>query len=98
MTNQVAELSALSSRTRTRVTKTAKVIAALESGTELTAKQISARYGVKNARALISSIRMQGYPVYLNRRVSTFDGETYSKYRLGTPTRSVVAAGYQALA
>ena len=95
--DQVAELSALSSRTRTRVTKTAKVIAALESGTELTAKQISARYGVKNARALISDIRMQGYPVYLNQRTNGF-GDTYSKYRLGTPTRSVVAAGYQALA
>ena len=82
----------------TSVTKTAKVLAALENGIELTGKQISARYGVKNARALISSIRMQGYPAYLNKRVSTFDGETYSKYRLGTPTRSVVAAGYQALA
>ena len=82
----------------TNVTKTAKVIAALENGTELTARQIEARYSVGNARALISSMRMQGDPVYLNRRVSTFDGETYSKYRLGTPTRSVVAAGYQALA
>ena len=82
----------------TNVTKTAKVIAALENGTELTARQIEARYSVGNARALISSIRLQGYPVYLNKRVSTFDGETYSKYRLGTPTRSVVAAGYQALA
>ena len=79
-------------------TKTAKVIAALEGGAELTGKQINARFGVKNARALISSIRMQGYPVYLNKRVSTYNGETYSKYRLGTPTRSVVAAGYQALA
>lgn len=82
----------------TNVTKTAKVLAALEGGVELTGKQISARYSVKNVRALISSIRMQGYPVYLNKRVSTFDGETYSKYRLGTPTRAVVAAGYQALA
>ena len=82
----------------TNVTKTAKVIAALENGTELTAKQIEARYSVGNARALISSIRMQGYPVYLNKRVSTFDGETYSKYRMGTPTRAVVAAGNAALA
>jgi hypothetical protein len=82
----------------TNTTKTAKVIAALEDGAELTAKQINARYRVKNARALISSIRMQGYPVYLNKRVSTFDGETYSKYRLGTPTRAVVAAGFRALA
>ena len=82
----------------TTTTKAAKVVAALENGTELTAKQISARYGVKNARALVSALRMQGYPVYLNKRVSTFDGETYLKYRLGTPTRAVIAAGYQALA
>ena len=82
----------------TNVTKTAKVIAALESGVELTGKQIESRYNVGNARALISSLRMQGYPVYLNKRVSTYNGETYSKYRLGTPSRSVVAAGYQALA
>jgi hypothetical protein len=82
----------------TTTTKTAKVIAALEGGAELTAKQINARFRVKNARALISSIRMQGYPVYLNKRVSTFNGETYNKYRLGTPTRSVVAAGFRALA
>ena len=79
-------------------TKAAKVVAALENGTELTAKQISARYSVKNPRALISGLRMQGYPVYLNKRVSTFDGETYSKYRLGTPSRSVIAAGYRAVA
>jgi hypothetical protein len=82
----------------TNTTKTAKVIAALEDGAELTAKQINARFRVKNARALISSIRMQGYPVYLNKRVSTYNGETYSKYRLGTPTRAVVAAGFRALA
>jgi len=81
----------------TNVTKTAKVIAALESGVELTGKQIESRYNVANARALISSLRMQGYSVYLNRRTNSF-GETYSKYRLGTPSRAVVAAGYQALA
>ena len=62
--------------TTTTTTKTSKVIVALENGTELTAKQISARYGVKNVRALMSSLRMQGYPVYLNKRTSAFEGET----------------------
>ena len=81
----------------TNVTKAAKVIAALESGVELTGKQIESRYNVGNARALISSLRMQGYPVYLNKRTNGF-GDTYSKYRLGTPSRAVIAAGYQALA
>ena len=84
--------------TTTKTTKATKVIAALENGNELTAKQITARYGVKNVRALMSSLRMQGYPVYLNKRVSSFDGQTYSKYRLGTAPRSVVAAGYRAIA
>ena len=84
--------------TTTTTTKATKVIAALENGTELTAKQISARYGVKNVRALMSSLRMQGYPVYLNKRVSSFDGQTYNKYRLGTASRSVVAAGHRAIA
>ena len=82
----------------TTTSKTAKVIAALQNGTELTAKQIQSRYSVANARALVSSIRMQGYSVYLNKRVSSFDGETYSKYRMGSPTRAVVAAGNAALA
>ena len=81
----------------TTTTKTEKVITALEGGAELTAKQITARYGVANPRAVISSLRMQGYPVFLNLRTYSF-GETYSKYRLGTAPRSVVAAGYQALA
>ena len=81
----------------TITTKTEKVITALESGVELTAKQITARYGVANPRAVISSLRMQGYPVFLNQRTNSL-GETYSKYRLGTAPRSVVAAGYQALA
>ena len=81
----------------TNTTKTEKVITALEGGAELTAKQITARYGVANPRAVISSLRMQGYPVFLNQRTNSF-GETYSKYRLGTAPRSVVAAGHQALA
>ena len=83
-----------------KTTKTQKVLAALQGGEELTAKQIAARYGVGNVRAMISSLRMQGYPIYLNKRTSVFEGETqvYKKYLLGTPKRSVIAAGYKALA
>ena len=81
----------------TTITKTEKVLNALIDGAELTAKQISARYGVKNVRAVISKLRSEGLSIYLNKRVSSFDGETYSKYMIGTPTRAVVAAGYKAL-
>ena len=81
----------------TKTTQAAKVATALVNGAELTAKQISARYGVKNVRAVISQLRSEGFSIYLNKRVSSFDGETYSKYMIGTPTRAVVAAGYKAL-
>ena len=83
-----------------KTSKTQKVLAALQGGAELTAKQISARYRVGNVSAMISSLRMQGYPIYLNKRTSVFEGEkqVYKKYRLGTPKRSVIAAGYKALA
>ena len=81
----------------TTKTQATRVANALETGAELTAKQITARYGVKNVRAVISQLRTEGYSIFLNRRVSSFDGETYLKCRLGTAPRSVVAAGYQAL-
>ena len=81
----------------TTTTQTAKVANALTNGAELTAKQISARYGVKNVRAVISKLRSEGYSIFLNKRTSSYDGETYMKYLMGTAPRSVVAAGYAAL-
>jgi transcription initiation factor IIE alpha subunit len=81
----------------TTTTQTAKVANALVNGAELTAKQISARYNIKNVRAVISQLRSEGFSIYLNKRVSSFDGKTYMKYALGSPTKAVVAAGYKAL-
>ena len=81
----------------TNTTQAAKVENALVNGAELTAKQITSRYGVKNVRAVISKLRSEGFSIYLNKRVSSFDGESYMKYMIGTPTRAVVAAGYKAL-
>ena len=78
-------------------TQATRVADALKTGAELTAKQITARYGVKNVRAVISKLRSEGYSIFLNKRVSSFDGETYMKYRVGTAPRAVVAAGYAAL-
>ena len=40
---------------------------------------------------------LEGYSIYLNKRISSYDGKAYMKYRIGTPTRSVVAAGHAAL-
>tara|TARA_R110002126_G_scaffold246881_1_gene389797 strand:- start:267 stop:521 length:255 start_codon:yes stop_codon:yes gene_type:complete len=82
------------------MTKTEKVLTALKSGETLTAKQITSRFGFTStgaARKTVSNLRMQGYAIHLNETVDT-KGRVKNKYRLGTPTRAVVAAGYRALA
>ena len=81
----------------TTTTQTVRVANALVNGAELTAKQITSRYGVKNVRAVISKLRSEGFSIYLNKRVSSYDGQSYMKYRIGKPTKAVVAAGYAAL-
>ena len=83
--------------TTATVTKTDKVLSALKAGEQLTEGQVKARFGAANPRALMSSLRMKGYAVYANTHKDTKGRET-TKYRLGTPQRSVVAAGYKAIA
>ena len=79
------------------MSKSDRVLAAFNSGEELTGKQIASRFSVGNPRALVSSLRMNGYPVFANKRTDT-KGRVKTKYRLGTAPRSVIAAGYKALA
>lgn len=81
----------------TTMTKTDRVLAALMAGEVLTAKQIEARFGVGNARATVSDLRMKGFAIYSNARTNS-KGEVRNFYRLGTPSRAVIAAGYRALA
>lgn len=78
-------------------TKQTRVLMALQNGEELTAKQITARFGVANPTATISDIRFAGYAVYANKHTDT-KGRVTTKYRLGTPSREIVAAGYRAMA
>lgn len=80
------------------VTKEARVLEALQNNSRgLTAAQIEARFGVGNARSTVSALRMKGFAIYANQHTDT-KGRTKTFYRLGTPSRKVVAAGYRALA
>ena len=79
-------------------TKTQRLVEALKNGEELTAKQIAARFNIANPTATVSDLRLRhGYAVYANRKTDT-KGRVSTKYRIGTPSRAVVAAGYRALA
>ena len=80
------------------VTKQDRVLEALQNTNRgLTAAQIEARFGLGNARSTVSALRMKGFAIYANQHTDT-KGRTKTFYRLGTPSRAVVAAGYRAIA
>jgi predicted ArsR family transcriptional regulator len=78
------------------ITKQSRLLEALRSGEALTAKQINARFGIANPTATVSDLRFAGFAVYANKHKDT-KGRKSTKYRLGTPSRKIVAAGYRAL-
>lgn len=80
------------------MTKGQRLVEALQNGEQLTAKQITSRFGIANPTATVSDLRLRGgFAIYANRATNS-RGDTYTKYRLGRPSRAVVAAGYKALA
>lgn len=76
--------------------KQSRVLEALRKGEKLTAKQIAARFGVKNPTATVSDLRYAGFAIYANQHTDT-KGRTTTKYQLGVASRKIVAAGYRAL-
>ena len=79
------------------VTKESKVLSALQEGRTLSSAQMRAFFGTGNPQAVIQSLRFKGFPIYLN-TVTDTKGRSRNVYRLGTPSRAVIAAGYKALA
>jgi len=62
----------------------------LNSGKAFTPKQISASFGLKNPHRAIHSLRAQGNCIYTN-SATLSDGSKTTKYRIGKPTRRMVA-------
>jgi hypothetical protein len=61
----------------------------------LTAQKMQSVFGVANPSATINDLRNEGHAIYLNTRV--VNGEKVSFYRLGTPTKRMIAAGIFAM-
>ena len=75
---------------------TTSLINYLKSGKTVTAKQITSRFGLANPHEAVRQLRMKVYAIYNNDSV-LWNGETTTRYRLGTPSREMVAAAYQVL-
>jgi hypothetical protein len=82
--------------TKKVITKKERLTEALLAGEQLTAAQIKARFDIANPTATISDIRFSGYAVYANARKNS-KGDSKTFYRIGKPSRRIVAAGYRAL-
>jgi hypothetical protein len=77
----------------------AKVLAYLSKDSEyntLTAQKMQSVFGAANPSAVVDELRKEGHAIYLNSRINT-NGEKVSFYRLGSPTKRMVAAGIRAL-
>lgn len=72
-----------------------KILNLLQKGETFTAKEASKRFGIPTANVSkrIYDLRSEGYCVYANR----VSGSTEVSYRLGTPSKAIVAAGFEAL-
>lgn len=82
----------------TTLTQKQKLRVAFFKGAELTSKQIRSQYKIASPTKVISTLRLEdGLPIYANKHVDTKGRET-TKFRLGTPSRAVIAAGYRAMA
>lgn len=75
-----------------------KLRRAFEAGKKLSAKQISNYFNIASPTKIVSMLRMEdGLPIYRNKHVDT-KGRVVYKYTMGTFSKRVLAAGYQALA
>ena len=72
------------------MSKIEKVKTHLMSGAELTPRQISGTFGLKNPYDAIYQLRNQGVCVYTN-RATLSDGTPTVKYRVGSPSKRMVA-------
>lgn len=73
-----------------KLTKKAKILNLLTRGSKVTWNQLKTTYGLKSPRAMIDTIRRDGFCVYANKdkRGNTF-------YRIGKPTGAMLKAGVE---
>lgn len=72
------------------MSKQAKLLNYLSTGAEVTARQITGSFGLKNPHDAIHQLRNQGNCIYGN-KTTLADGTETTKYRIGKPTKRMVA-------
>ena len=82
---------AVETRGRKSLSKKQKVLNLLMKGDNVAWSTIQSKFELESPRSMIDTLRAEGYMIYGNR----VNGKKY--YRMGQPTRAIVAAGIKAL-
>ena len=72
---------------RKALTKKQKVLNLLSNGKSVTWSTLRDKFDLTSPRAMVDQLRTEGHMVYINQ---TSNG---TSYRLGTPTKAILAAG-----
>ena len=72
---------------RKTLSKKVKVLNLLSKGVPVTWKTLRSKFDLTSPRAMIDQLRVEGHMVYIN------ESSNGTSYRLGTPTKSIIAAG-----
>ena len=78
-------------RGRKTMSKRQKVLNLLGKGESVTWKTLRNKFDLTSPRAMIDQLRSEGNMVYINKT------DKGTSYRLGTPTKSIIAAGIRKL-
>ena len=78
-------------RGRKTMSKRQKVLNLLSKGEAVTWKTLRSRFDLVSPRALVDTLRAEGNMIYVNQ---TAKG---TSYRMGTPTKAIIAAGIKKL-
>ena len=76
---------------RKTLANSTKFLNALLRGQSVTWKEAQTKFNLSKPRAVVDKIREEGHCVYINKNKSG----TY--YRIGTPSKALIAAGFAAL-
>ena len=78
-------------RGRKSLSKKQKLLNLLSKGSNVAWTTIQTKFELESPRSMIDTLRAEGHMIYGNR----VGGKKY--YRMGTPTRAIIAAGIKAL-
>ena len=82
---------ASTTKARKRLSKRVKVMNLLSKGESVTWKAMRSKFDLTSPRALVDTLRSEGNMIYINKNAKG------TSYRLGTPSRAIIAAGINKL-